>query len=92
MYRYWDPVTETGDEFTTTYIGRGVLARYKLNRIDGINILYGDLKLTVLVCEVTDKPAVGHIIETYDPVSRQLQRYEVITASVDPSASVYSPS
>ncbi|MDI0572495.1 glutamate 5-kinase [Escherichia coli] len=82
MYRYWDPVTETGDEFTTTYTGRGVLARYKLNRIDGINILHGDLKLTVLVCEVTDKPAVGHIIETYDPVSRQLQRYEVITASV----------
>ncbi|MXD56984.1 glutamate 5-kinase, partial [Escherichia coli] len=24
-----------------------------------------------------------HIIEIYDPVSRQLQRYEVITASVD---------
>lgn len=37
-----------------------------------------------------DKPAVDHIIEIYDPVSRQLQRYEVITASVDPSASVYS--
>ncbi|HGT4535308.1 TPA: glutamate 5-kinase, partial [Escherichia coli] len=47
-------------------------------------------KLTALVCEVTDKPAVDHIIEIYDPVSRQLQRYEVITASVDPSASVYS--
>ena len=54
------------------------------------NILHGDLKLTALVCEVTDKPAVDHIIEIYDPVSRQLQRYEVITASVDPSASVYS--
>ncbi|GDK73527.1 hypothetical protein BvCmsKSNP065_04632 [Escherichia coli] len=89
-HRYWDPVTDTGGEFTTTYTGRGVLARYKLNRIDGNNILHGDLKLTVLVCEVTDKPAVGHIIETYEPVSRQLQRYEVITVSVDPSASVYS--
>ncbi|MDM8917724.1 putative holin [Escherichia coli] len=42
------------------------------------------------LCEVTDKPAVDHIIEIYDPVLRQLQRYEVITASVDPSASVYS--
>ncbi|MBY7296005.1 glutamate 5-kinase [Escherichia coli] len=89
-YRNWDPVTETGGESTATYTGRGVLTRYKLGRIDGINILHGDLKLTALVCEVTDKPAVGHIIEIYDSVSRQLQRYEVITASVDPSASVYS--
>ncbi len=77
-------------ETTEIYTGRGVLTRYKLGRIDGINILHGDLKLTALVCEVTDKPAVDHIIEIYDPVSRQLQRYEVITASVDPSASVYS--
>ncbi|EFB4460739.1 TPA: ParB N-terminal domain-containing protein [Escherichia coli] len=81
------------DELLTDVLpgtGRGVLTRYKLGRIDGINILHGDLKLTALVCEVTDKPAVDHIIEIYDPVSRQLQRYEVITASVDPSASVYS--
>ena len=89
-HRHWDPVTETGGESTAIYTGRGVLTRYKLGRIDGINILHGDLKLTALVCEVTDKPAVGHIIEIYDSVSRQLQRYEVITASVDPSASVYS--
>ena len=89
-HRHWDPVTETGGESTEIYTGRGVLTRYKLGRIDGINILHGDLKLTALVCEVTDKPAVDHIIEIYDPVSRQLQRYEVITASVDPSASVYS--
>ncbi|ECR1919361.1 glutamate 5-kinase [Salmonella enterica subsp. enterica serovar Brandenburg] len=86
----WDPVTETGGETTVIYTGRGVLSKYSLNRIDGVNILHGDLKLTALVCEVTDKPAIGHIIEIYDPVSRQLQRYEVITASVDPSASVYS--
>lgn len=86
----WDPVTETGRELTTTYTGRGVLARYKLGRVDGINILHGDLKLTALACEVTDKPAIGHIIEIYDPVSRQLQRYEIITVHVDPSASVYS--
>lgn len=89
-YLNWDPVTETGGESTVTYTGRGVLARYKLSRIDGINILHGDLKLTALVSEITDKPAVGHIIEAQDPVSGQLQRYEVITAGVDPSASVYS--
>ncbi|KHE07677.1 hypothetical protein [Citrobacter braakii] len=89
-HQNWDPVTETGGEITTNYTGRGVLACYKLSRIDGINILHGDLKLTALVCEVTDKPVVGHIIETHDPVSRLLQRYEVITVSVDPSASVYS--
>ncbi|CDW61031.1 hypothetical protein TTRE_0000944601, partial [Trichuris trichiura] len=75
-HRHWDPVTETGGESTAIYTGRGVLTRYKLGRIDGINILHGDLKLTALVCEVTDKPAVDHIIEIYDPVSRQLQRYE----------------
>ncbi|MGS8052942.1 glutamate 5-kinase [Escherichia marmotae] len=57
-HRHWDPVTETGGESTAIYTGRGVLTRYKLGRIDGINILHGDLKLTALVCEVTDKPAV----------------------------------
>ncbi|EFC6488375.1 TPA: glutamate 5-kinase, partial [Escherichia coli] len=76
-HRHWDPVTETGGESTAIYTGRGVLTRYKLGRIDGINILHGDLKLTALVCEVTDKSAVDHIIEIYDPVLRQLQRYEV---------------
>lgn len=88
-HRHWDPVTKRR-RTSAIYTGRGVLTRYKLGRIDGINILHGDLKLTALVCEVTDKPAVDHIIEIYDPVSRQLQRYEVITASLDPSASVYS--
>ena len=58
------------------------------SRIDGINILHGDLKLTALVCEVTDKPAVDHIIEIYDPVSRQLQRYEVINGFTDNNARI----
>ena len=48
-HRNWDPVTETGGESTATYTGRGVLTRYKLGRIDGINILHVDLKLTDLV-------------------------------------------
>ena len=43
-HRHWDPVTETGGESTAIYTGRGVLTRYKLGRIDGINILHGDLK------------------------------------------------
>ncbi|HCN6808034.1 glutamate 5-kinase, partial [Escherichia coli] len=42
-HRHWDPVTETGGESTAIYTGRGVLTRYKLGRIDGINILHGDL-------------------------------------------------
>ena len=79
----WDPVTETGSETQVTYSGRGVLARYKLRRIDGVNILHGDLKLTALVNEVTDKPAVGHFVTAPDPITGVLQRYEVITAAAD---------
>lgn len=83
-------VTETGTETQVTYSGRGVLARYKLRRIDGVNILHGDVKLTALVNEVTDKPAVGHIITAPDPVTGELQRYEVITASADSAGAAYS--
>ena len=86
----WDPVTETGIETQVTYSGRGVLARYKLRRIDGVNILHGDVKLTALVNEVTDKPAVGHIITAPDPITGELQRYEVITASSDSAGAAYS--
>ena len=86
----WDPVTETGTETQVTYSGRGVLARYKRRRIDGVNILHGDVKLTALVNEVTDKPAVGHIITAPDPVTGELQRYEVITASADSAGAAYS--
>ena len=77
----WDPVT---------YSGRGVLARYKLRRIDGVNILHGDVKLTALVNEVTDKPAVGHIITAPDSITGELQRYEIITASADSAGAAYS--
>lgn len=85
-----DPVTETGTETQVTYSGRGVLARYKLRRIDGVNILHGDVKLTALVNEVTDKPAVGHIIIAPDPITGELQRYEIITASADSAGAAYS--
>jgi len=86
----WDPVTENGTETQVTYSGRGVLARYKLRRIDGVNILHGDVKLTALVNEVTDKPAVEHIITAPDPITGVLQRYEVITASADSAGAAYS--
>ncbi|HID9124521.1 TPA: glutamate 5-kinase [Klebsiella michiganensis] len=86
----WDPVTETGSETQVTYLGRGVLARYKLRRIDGVNILHGDLKLTALVNEVTDKPAVGHFVTAPDPITGILQRYEVITAAADSAGAAYS--
>ncbi|EPJ8259208.1 TPA: glutamate 5-kinase [Klebsiella pneumoniae] len=86
----WDPVTETGGETTVTYTGRGVLLKYSLNRIDGVNILHGDLKLTALTNEVTDKPAVGHIITAPDLVTGEQQRYKVITAGTDPAQATYS--
>ncbi|MBK0003369.1 glutamate 5-kinase [Erwinia sp. S38] len=86
----WDPVTETGSETLVSYTGRGVLARYKLRRIDGVNILHGDLKLTVLVNEVTDIPAVGHFIAAPDPITKEIQRYEVITAAADSADAAYS--
>ncbi|KLE46527.1 hypothetical protein [Klebsiella aerogenes] len=86
----WYPVTETGTETQVTYSGRGVLARYKLRRIDGVNILHGDVKLTALVNEVSDKPAVEHIITAPDPITGVLQRYEVITASADSAGAAYS--
>ncbi|HDX8781452.1 glutamate 5-kinase [Klebsiella michiganensis] len=86
----WDPVTETGTETQVTYSGRGVLARYKLRRIDGVNILHGDLKLTALTNEVTDKPKVDHIITAPDLVAGGQQRYKVITAGTDPAQAAYS--
>ena len=85
-----DPVTETGSETTITYTGRGVLGSYALNRIDGINILHGDLKLTALVNEVSDKPAVDHIIDAEDLITGMAQRYKVITAKTDPAKASYS--
>ena len=86
----WDPVTETGNVMVVAYSGRGVLARYKLRRIDGVNILHGDLKLTALINEVNDKPAVGHFITAPDPITGELQRYDIITASADSAGAAYS--
>ena len=85
----WDPVTETGGETAVIYIGRGVLSRYKQSRIDNVNILAGDLKLTALVNEVTDKPAVDHIITAPDLVTGLPQTYQVKDVSTDPAKATY---
>ncbi|EPL6456371.1 glutamate 5-kinase [Providencia rettgeri] len=79
----WDPVTETGNDITVEYAGRGILDNYSLNRIDGINILNSDTLLIALANEVTDKPAVDHKIIIGD-VS-----YKVISVQIDPVGAHY---
>lgn len=85
----WDPVTETGGETVVTYTGRGVLSRYKTIRIDNVNILAGDLRLIALKNEVTDEPAIDHIITAPDLITGNLQDYTVVDASTDPAAATY---
>jgi tellurite resistance-related uncharacterized protein len=85
-----DPVTEESTSETITYTGRGVLSRYSLNRVDGVNILHGDLKLTALANEVTDKPEVDHLITAPDLITASPQRYKVISAGTDPAKATYS--
>ncbi|WP_285112870.1 glutamate 5-kinase [Leclercia adecarboxylata] len=85
----WDPVTETGGETTVNYTGRGVFSRYKTSRIDNVNILAGDLKLTALVNEVMDEPAVDHIITASDLVTGMPQEYQVMDVSTDPARATY---
>lgn len=85
----WDPITETGGETVVTYTGRGVLSRYKNSRIDNVNIMAGDLRLTALKNEVTDEPDVGHFITAPDLVTGEPQTYTVIDVSTDPVAATY---
>lgn len=85
----WDPVTEMGGETVVTYSGRGVLSRYKTSRIDNMNVLAGDLKLTALVNEVTGEPGVDHIITATDMVRGLPQLYLVIDVSTDPARATY---
>lgn len=85
----WDPVTEAGGETAVNYTGRGVLSRYKTSRIDNVNILAGDLKLTALVNEVMDEPAVDHIITAPDLVTGMPQEYQVMDVSTDPARATY---
>ena len=85
-----DPVTEESTSQTVTYSGRGVLSGYSLSRIDGVNILHGDLNLTALTNEVTDKPAENHIITAPDLVTGIQQAYKVVTVGTDAAKATYS--
>lgn len=85
----WDPVGETTTAQPVTYTGRGVLDSYDSRRIDGMNILVGDVLLICLASEVTDKPAVGHQINAVDLITGEQIAYRVITAGVDPASAHY---
>lgn len=85
-----DPVTEETTAQTVTYSGRGVLSRYEDSRIDNVNILVGDLRLTALTNEVTDTPDVGHKITAPDLMDRAKQVvYLVKSVRSDPASATY---
>ncbi|WP_444756786.1 glutamate 5-kinase [Pseudomonas sp. A014] len=86
----WDPVNETTTAQPVTYTGRGVLSRYEDSRVDNVNILVGDLRLTALANEVTDTPDVGHKITAPDLMDRSKQVvYLVKSARSDPASATY---
>ncbi|MDI3372362.1 glutamate 5-kinase [Pseudomonas sp. V104_10] len=86
----WDPVSETTTAQPVTYVGRGVLSRYEDSRIDNVNILVGDLRLTALANEVTDTPDVGHKITAPDLMDRSKQVvYLVKSVRSDPASAAY---
>ena len=86
----WDPVNETTTAQPVTYTGRGVLSRYEDSRIDNVNIMVGDLRLTALTNEVTDTPDVGHKITAPDLMDRTKQVvYLVKSVRSDPASATY---
>ncbi|UMY59806.1 glutamate 5-kinase [Pseudomonas sp. LS.1a] len=86
----WDPVNETTTAQPVMYTGRGVLSRYEDSRIDNVNILVGDLRLTALANEVTDTPDVGHKITAPDLMDRSKQVvYLVKSVRSDPASATY---
>lgn len=86
----FDPVTEETTAQPVAYSGRGVLSRYEDRRIDNVNILVGDLKLTALSNEVTDVPGIGHKITAPDLIDRAKQVvYLVKTVQADPASATY---
>lgn len=84
-----DPVSETTTAQPVTYTGRGVLDSYDSRRIDGLNILVGDLLLICLANEVTDRPAVGHQITVTDLMTGQPAVYRVVSPAPDPAQAHY---
>lgn len=85
----WDPVSETTTAQPVTYTGRGVLDSYDSRRIDGLNILVGDVLLIALANEVTDKPAVGHQITATDLITGQPVTYRIVSPGIDPAKAHY---
>ncbi len=86
----WDPGNETTTAQPVTYTGRGVLSRYEDSRIDNVNILVGDLRLTALANEVSDTPDVGHKITAPDLMDRTKQVvYLVKSVRSDPASATY---
>lgn len=85
----WDPVSETSTAQPVTYTGRGVLDSYDSRRIDGLNIMVGDVLLICLANEVTDKPAVGHQITAPDLVTGEPATYRIVSPDIDPAKAHY---
>lgn len=85
----WDPVNEATTAQPVTYTGRGVLDSYDTRRVDGLNILVGDVLLICLANEVTDKPAVGHQITAPDLVTGEPATYRIVSPGIDPAKAHY---
>ncbi|MFV3314116.1 glutamate 5-kinase [Pseudomonas sp. NY15374] len=85
----WDPVSETSTAQPVSYTGRGVLDSYDSRRIDGLNILVGDVLLICLANEVTDKPAVGHQITVTDLITGLPATYRIVSPGIDPAKAHY---
>ena len=85
----FDPVTETTTAQPVTYSGRGVLDGYDSRRIDGLNILVGDVLLICLANEVTDRPSVGHQITVEDLLTGQQATYRIVNPGIDPAKAHY---
>lgn len=85
----WNPVTETGGETVANYAGRGVLSGYETERVDGVNILAGDVKLLALKNEVTGVPAEGHSITAPDLATGIVQVYKVVKLGADPASTTF---
>ena len=84
-----DPLTEISTRQPVTYTGRGILDEYDSRRIDGINILAGDVLLICLANEVTDLPAIGHRITAADLITGEPVTYEVVKPGIDPAKAHY---
>ncbi|POF94353.1 glutamate 5-kinase [Pseudomonas putida] len=84
-----DPISETTTAQPVNYTGRGVLDSYDSRRIDGLNILVGDVLLICLANEVTDKPAVGHQITAPDLITGEPATYRIVSPGIDPAKAHY---